>query len=217
MTCDDYEIWMHEEIDGELPPASQALLDAHCGGCDGCRALRDDLRALRDAAHALPEAIDPPAELWDRIDAALEHQPASGGVVPLASRRARWAPLLRLAAAACLLGGVAGVYVLREASTPPLDDPIPNGNLALVESMEAEYRAARGQFLHAIDQRSEGFAPETLNTVRENLAVIDGAVAEIRGALAEDPANVGLMELLVAARERELALFAAVFDLPDAG
>jgi hypothetical protein len=89
--------------------------------------------------------------------------------------------------------------------------------LGAVEAMEADYRAARAAFMDAVAQKAGAIDPETLAVVQENLAVIDGAVGEIRVALATDPSNTVLMELLVAARERELALFAAVLDLPDAG
>lgn len=214
MTCNDHEIRMHEELDGELPPALRALLDAHCAACPECARMRDDLRALRDAARALPTTIEPPAELWDRINAVLPDSP--GSVVPLRPK-GFWNTARPYLAAACVAGAVLAAALLRGMPPDGVATPPGDGPLALVESLEAEYGAARAEFLQALEAREAALPGDTLATVRENLAVIDGAVEEIRLALDADPANLGLMELLVAARGRELALYAAVLDLPGAG
>jgi hypothetical protein len=48
--------------------------------------------------------------------------------------------------------------------------------------------------------------PETVAKVERNLAIIDAAIAEIRQALAEDPGNEALRQLLKASYGQKSAL-----------
>jgi anti-sigma factor RsiW len=43
-------------LDGELAPADRALVDAHLGGCERCRARLSELRATASLISALPSA-----------------------------------------------------------------------------------------------------------------------------------------------------------------
>ena len=48
--------------------------------------------------------------------------------------------------------------------------------------------------------------PETITKVERNLAIIDAAIAEIRQALADDPGNDALRQLLKATYGQKSAL-----------
>jgi hypothetical protein len=63
-----------------------------------------------------------------------------------------------------------------------------NGLVAIMESEEIE------------------LAPETIAKVKESLAVIDAAILEARAALARDPANRALIEMLESTYEMKLDL-----------
>jgi len=57
-----------------------------------------------------------------------------------------------------------------------------------------------------MDQLPRRLAPETRTVIDQNLAVIDGAIQEIRTSLEKDPENVFLFDMLVAEQDRSLQL-----------
>ena len=57
--CDRYLNAIHELVDGTLGPIRRAELELHLEGCDGCRALAQDLQAIARAAESL-EPLTPP-------------------------------------------------------------------------------------------------------------------------------------------------------------
>ena len=105
---------------GALPTHEKARIAAHLGTCPICA---EDAEALERTALLLLEdvpAVDPPAELRDRImavvesEAALLRAAAGDSPVPRPRERRSWlpAPMLRLGlagAAAAVIGGVIGV------------------------------------------------------------------------------------------------------------
>lgn len=55
-------------VDGALPPAAAAALEAHVAGCEACRAELAGLRAVRSMLSALPEAAAPRSFRLRRAD-----------------------------------------------------------------------------------------------------------------------------------------------------
>src|SRR5512145_3332721 len=58
-------------LDGELPPAARASLEAHLADCGSCRAVLQDLRAIVHAAPAY-QGTDPEVDLWPGIQGAID-------------------------------------------------------------------------------------------------------------------------------------------------
>ncbi|MGB8259239.1 MAG: hypothetical protein WCE75_02760 [Terracidiphilus sp.] len=50
----------------------------HLIACERCRALLRDLETIAEAARQLFPIVEPPDELWEHIESALEHEWSSG-------------------------------------------------------------------------------------------------------------------------------------------
>jgi len=76
--CDKYIELISAALDGACSPAERTELEAHLAACPQCKAFYDDLKTIHDTLSTLP-AMDPPADLKDRVMAAIE----ADNVVPL--------------------------------------------------------------------------------------------------------------------------------------
>jgi hypothetical protein len=73
-----------------------------------------------------------------------------------------------------------------------------------------KYQAARDELVRDLDARLDALPPETREVVRANLEAIRAAVGEINAALAQDPGNVFLQQLLLDSYHDELAVLVNV-------
>jgi hypothetical protein len=48
--------------------------DPHIQKCELCRALLEDLETIAQAARELFPTVEPPEEIWDKIETALKHE-----------------------------------------------------------------------------------------------------------------------------------------------
>ena len=51
----------------------------HFQGCDHCRALLADLETIAAAARQLFPIVEPPDDLWEHIESAIENEEAISG------------------------------------------------------------------------------------------------------------------------------------------
>jgi anti-sigma factor RsiW len=199
MNCNAYEPALGEYVDGTLPLAATATIEAHLASCPGCRALADDLLAIRGAARML-ERHEPPSRTWHRIAAAVEDDRRTRPLGWLA-----WRPL---AAAAAIVLAAVGPWFLPVPTSPP-DDVVqvaeagspPDG-----ESAEANFQTAIAGLERIADADGSALDPMTAEILRTNLTVIDGAIGESRAALETEPASDVAQQRLVAALTNKLAL-----------
>lgn len=213
---------LDDYVGGELPPREERDVRRHLMQCDECRAEEQALRALLDEAAALPESLDPPADLWRAIAPRLQPrpevaQPAGPAerldeVRVIGPRPVRPLPRWMLAAASVALvvttsfatlrltddGGerdVPGAVVL-----PPQQAQAPvrpaAASLAGFAPAEQEYEKAIGDLQAALRQRRGRLAPETVAALEANLRIIDQAIRESRAALARDPNSPELTRML---------------------
>jgi hypothetical protein len=142
--------------------------------------------SLDPLVQALPSSIEPPRDLWPGIERRLP--PRRRGLP-------RWLPLAA-ALALLLLGGGLLRRLAREAAPAPAPvataDPGVQAEAALLASLEGDMGS---------------LAPETIATLRRNLAIIDSALAESRRALSADPGNGDVQALFrVVQRQRAILL-----------
>jgi hypothetical protein len=231
--CEAFSASIGELADGTLAPADRGRVEAHLDQCASCRALLADLEAIRREARQLPRA-EPPAALWARVAEGLrkqgvvDHGGAGHGGAGLKTGPStivnritdrRW-----LAAAAALvvlvIGGVLATQMMRRGAapeTPSTSTPAPKpGNESasgLVQSVEADLKAAEDHYERAIAglekiaaADGQSLDPQVAATLKKNLAIIDGAIAESRTALRSEPQSAPARVSLFEALRRKMSL-----------
>lgn len=225
--CEAYSVAISELVDGALAPAERARVDSHLDQCAACRALLADLQAQRRATQGLAR-LQPPAALWDRIADGLraqgvetddEGEVGTGLSGPRFRAGRAW---LGLAAAVVvvMLGAAIALQMLgrapaeRQAATGQPSAASGNASAPdLVESIEADLRAAEQHYERAIaglekiaTAENSTLDPQVAATLKKNLEIIDGAIAESRAALRSEPQSAPARVSLFEALRRKMSL-----------
>lgn len=216
MNCSEALVLLDDHIDGLLAPPLDRVVRDHLQRCPGCRDEAAAVQEVIAAARRLPDSIEPGRDLWSAIELRLE-RPAGRG------RRSSAALATIGAVAATLLIAIAGgAYLLRPTGPAGGRDPVagppavhlPAASLAGAETpideAQRAFDTARQELLVALEPKRASLSAETLEMVDTNLRIVEDAVAEIRHALAKDPANLELNRMLVSYRHRELDLLQRV-------
>ena len=173
---------------------------------------RTDDRLL-EAARRLPDSIAPEGDLWPAIEARIS------GAERAPDRRRGWRFAAGIAAALALVAvsSLLTRWLLDEPPPVVVQGPAAAG-LAVPARMPAEasfgadytlgprYQRARQLLTRDLDRQLEALPEETRALVERNLGQMRAALAEINEALAQDPNNVLLQQLLLAAYQDELAV-----------
>lgn len=203
--------------DGDLAPDVTSSVERHIADCAACRAEVGRLRAVIDRAGALPPSMKPPTEAWAVVRGRLTQRSGS------APRRGYWIREwgLRAAAAVVLVAGSSALTVLALRARPPAHEASPPQDRVRAAAVPAAVRAVDRSYadvLHeltvTITAQRGTLAPETVATLERTLRVIDEAIAEARAALAADPANGALLDVLSANYEQKVQLLRRVSELP---
>ena len=177
------------------------------------------LRELRELTDRLPREIEPPAEAWSAIRSQIERD-ETGLWGPRGSRRVHvWQrPAFLIAASLALVASSSALtYVaLRGRAAPPVVASAPSqpasgaattvSTLTAFTGKENEYLRRVSGLIAIMESGEVELAPETIAKVKESLAIIDAAILEARAALARDPANRELIEMLESTHQKKLDL-----------
>lgn len=183
---------------------------------NGTNGERDELTAL---ARKLPAGIAPGRDLWPGIEAAIDRHERQ--------RRFGWDRLLAQAAAVVLLvGGSSGItwfamstrmdQVAPAEQTQPLALQSVSGNFGSNYHLGPEFMDARADVAARLERELDRLPPETRSEVRQNIVRIRSAINEINLALAEEPDNPLLQELLLSTYREELDVMRRVEALATA-
>jgi anti-sigma factor RsiW len=199
---------LSEFADGELAPGVSAAIERHLAACVVCRAELARVRAVLDRAAALPPSVEPPAEAWSALRGRLRKQTASAS--PRVHWTRRWG--LRAASALLLVAGSSALTVLALRGRAPTSAPprVP----AAVQAVERSYAGTVDELTVTLRAQRGALAPETIATLERTLRVIDEAIAEARAALAADPGNDALLDVLSANYEQKVELLRRASELP---
>jgi anti-sigma factor RsiW len=205
MTIHVLESQLHDLVDDVVPAAERALLEAHLSVCADCAAQLSALTRLRARLRALPLSIEPEADLLPEIRARMRRSSAwsrSHGM-----RR----PLLAAAAVLlCVLSSAVTLLIQRstrsEAPMSTVPAAVASAQLVALRATEAHYLDAIEELRVAVLRDQAVLEPETVRVLEQSLARIDAALADARAALAADPANAVLAEMLQANYEKKLDL-----------
>lgn len=168
--------------------------------------IPDDDPRLREAISRLPDAIEPPRDLWPDIRAEFEKDrvralPSAADVGAAAAGspgadRARWkfgSPALA-AAAVVLIVATAGVtWWLKPGGTPAPDTAsAPAVTAPETFARFASYERSAAELTAALDQKAVTLDPATKAVLERSLRTIDEALTEARNALERDPASADI-------------------------
>ncbi len=169
-------------------------------------------RRVVQALHELPQALEPPRDLWPDIARALAEQAPQQRQIGLRGQRrvlASLAASLALIALGVLLGR--GLPLQNEgvvASAGVTSDATPFLRTAL--RADPRLAALRTDLLSQAEQRLSAMSPQERAKVVASLAALRRSMAEIEAAMGREPANALLQELLVDTYQEEMRVLAAV-------
>ena len=213
MTHDVIRHLLDDYVTGDLTENARGPVAEHIAACAICQAEVESLKNILARAAELPRSIDPPADAWAAIRNSIERDAT---VLERASPSGprRWRPLA-VAAAALLVAGLSSAgtffYMTRDAQTATASAPsaLPGpspANFAEYTLQENDYLRTAGILEDLLESQQGALAPETVKQLRASLRTIDEAILEARNALARDPANAMLIEMLSASYRQKVDL-----------
>jgi anti-sigma factor RsiW len=207
MTCETFSERVSDWIDGALAEAAARSMTEHAASCSRCRALERSLRRQTDALRGLPLETGGAPDLWARIERRIVSDPereAPTGRSPYVS----W-----LVAAGVLTAITLGSTLLSRRAPAPEPGPRNVQPVAATAALPASLaaadetlREAREALDEVLAARQTRLSPETVRILEASLAEMENATRQIREALARDPENRSLQQMLVASNRRQLAV-----------
>lgn len=191
----------------ELAERGEGERHPHVGDCSACLATLGQVRELLAATQALPREFAPPPDVWRDIHARITAE------TPAFAPRggARWWHNGWLASAAAIVL-IVGTMTLtaRFTSTGKAAKAkgaiVGNAAPTVLTMVDRNYAATIQELRTTLDAQRSSLSPATVQTVERSLRVIADAITEARAALAADPANQALADILAAHYEREVDL-----------
>jgi len=187
--------------DATLAPDHADALASHLSACAECAADVERLRAIIQRMVAEPVPNAEIEAMWPAIRERIERGKvrALAASVPPARRpwRAMWIGAGAVAAIACL------ALLLRvrphepPASSPPPGSFVPNGGaLTPAADSTGTSQAETQRLLDEIELEKAMLPPATAAVADSDLRAIDQAIAELKEAIARDPSNPALHQML---------------------
>jgi hypothetical protein len=199
--------------DGTLPAERRAEVEAHLADCDKCA---EDVTRIAEFMKRTRESISSGAvasgsldDLWSPIRARIEASKVVSlpTVAPAVSGRP-FAWLVGTGIAAALL---LTALVLRvrppESQTGSIASTAPDTSLlrAVADSATA-YEAEAQILLDRLEIQRATMRPEARAAIDHNLHTVDVAIAELKDAIARDPNNRALRQLLATSYRQKVEL-----------
>ncbi len=210
---------LDDYVTGELPEDARAPVAEHVAACQICAEEVKGLQRVLARAAELPKSIDPPADAWNNIKAAIEKDEAA--LQPIPHRKGRlWSHPVLLAVAAsivvAILSSVGTAAYLRSRTTSTATAAVDSGtpaNFAAFTVEENNYLRTVGILQDILDRQESALAPETVAQLKTSLRTIDEAILEARNALARDPANKVLIDMLTSNYRQKVDLLRRTTEL----
>jgi hypothetical protein len=183
------------------------------------------LRDLQRQTADLPREVVPPAAAWARIKAQIDMESEFRTMTRARRERAIWQrPAFLAAAAVILVAGaslstalVLGRRMIAKPEQTVVAIPVgPQSNpatLAEFAAVETDYIGTANRLSAMIENGDTELSPETVAKLRESLRIIDAAIVEARRALAADPANKALIEMLSTSYNQKIDLLKRTSDM----
>jgi anti-sigma-K factor RskA len=199
---------LDDYVTGDLTEDARAPVADHIAACAICTAEVESLNRILARAGDLPKSIEPPAEAWANIREAIERDKEAVTAHRVGSIAGFWRRPYSMAAAAALLvvlssGGTAIYMSSRNVEGNSSRSTAGNQANGATPATLAAFTIEENTYLRNVavlqdllDQQEALLAPETVAQLKASLRTIDEAILEARNALARDPANKMLIEML---------------------
>jgi anti-sigma factor RsiW len=201
---------LSERLDGSLTEEERGLLDAHLVTCAECRTVLADLERVVMHARTLPE-IAPDEDLWPGIAARVAAFARTDEAPRMRLRTASWgitmswSQLVAAGLALVVLSG-GGAWFVARGQRPASRGLVVPASTRVMPAAHDPYAAEVADLQKALDERRDQLDPVTVKTIEANLKIIDLASAQARTALAADPANPYLKEVVSRQMKKKVEL-----------
>jgi len=195
---------LDDYVTGELTEDARGPVADHIAACAICDAEVESLKAVLARAADLPRSVDPPPEAWLNIRAAIERDKEAVAANRGTSEKFWRRPYMLAAAvvlAAVLSSGGTALYLNSRADSSRVTAS--NTGSGATPATFVAFTIEENTYLRNVavlqdllDQQEASLAPETVAQLKASLRTIDEAILEARSALARDPANKMLIEML---------------------
>ncbi|HEV2670882.1 MAG TPA: anti-sigma factor [Gemmatimonadales bacterium] len=216
------DIWnnrLSEYIDGELDSTERAALEAHLASCGECYATLGELRQVLARAQALQDTV-PATDLWRGIAQQIRRESAVDRPDRLVRRRFSFSvPQLLAASIALMLMSGGGAWLALQSRQTIADtraESAPRTRITQAATWTGRTDAAIADLQTVLAQNESRLDTATVRIVRQNLALIDRAIADARIALQKDPGNAYLNLHLAETMRRKVELLRRVNDMAAA-
>jgi anti-sigma factor RsiW len=176
------DITLNAYVDGELAAAERGAVAEHLEHCGTCRAVVDELSALVQEAARLG-VVDPTDAMWDRI---ARRRSSFGRLI----RRPPVIPGWLATAALIVIATAAGFHLA--PSPPDATGRIParaHATAPISPDMSVTYERAIAGLDDGATNIETVLGPSLGVKWRNDLSIVDAAIADSRAALARDPDN----------------------------
>jgi anti-sigma-K factor RskA len=216
MTHEVIKHLLDDYVTGELTEDARGPVADHIAACAICAAEVESLNRILARAAELPKSIDPPVEAWSKIRAAIERDEDAVAGHDTSFTSGLWRRPYLLAAATILVAVLSSGGTALYMSSRDVDGTSPNsvaGNAGTTPATLVAFTIEENNYLRNVavlqdllDQQEASLAPETVAQLKASLRTIDEAILEARTALARDPANKMLIEMLSGSYRQKMDL-----------
>ena len=224
------ENWMDrlsDYLDDEMSPAERAQLEERLAEDEALANTLEGLRRVKARARAVDDPVPPQAQqLWEgiatRIGATVPARPeapsVAGSIRPWRSRRVPLSVPQLIAAGVALMvlsgGGVLLVQGWDEVGDTALTSSDAPGIAAFASVGATRYDQAVSDLARVLETQRDLLDPETVETIEQNLAIIDQAIARSLEALRDAPQSEYLRSHLEQTMRQKLTLLQHATALP---
>ncbi len=215
MTHDVIRHLLDDYVTGDLTEDARAPVAEHIAGCAICQAEVESLKQIIGRAAELPKSIEPPIDAWAGIRQSIDRDARALEQPTGSTPKFRWNKAWALAAAALVVAALSStgtfLYVNRDgrnaaASASRAAGAATPANFAAFTLEENNFLRTASILEDLLDSQQDALAPETVKQLKASLRTIDEAILEARNALARDPANGMLIEMLSASYRQKVDL-----------
>ncbi len=167
---------------------------------------------LTRLAAALPTQVSPDRDLWPAIEQAIN--------TPAGRANTIWnTPWAQAAAVVLLVAGSSGITYVAVRDDGPVSPVVidtanvfetVSGDFGRKYTLGNQYLDAHSELQNELDEKMQFLSPEARQVVTKNLQTIRAAIKDINQALAAEPGNMLLQELLLSAYHGEISLMRKV-------